>query len=600
MVIKKKPMIDPALSLALTVHRNAGVYALLLGSGVSRSAGVPTGWEIVESLIRKLALLKGVACDPDPQTWYRKEFGREPDYSEILDEVAKSPAERMQVLRGYFEPTEEERLEGLKLPTPAHRSIASLIAKKYIRVVVTTNFDRLFETALADVGVPPVVISTGDAAQGALPLAHSPCTIIKINGDYLDPRLRNTSDELSSYDDATKRLLDQVFDEYGLIVCGWSGDWDTALRGALERCSTRRFTTYWASLGSLTQKAQDLVNLRQAAVLAILGADEFFTGLLDRVSALEDMSLSDVLSARVAVSRMKKYLADTTKQINLHDLLTSETERTHAALMGPHFAATKGLRARVNSYESALETILGLMICGVFWGSSHNDALLLRCYKRIADQEMSQRPVVPELSRYPGLFLLYGVGVAACAAHNYRFLRSILGLKVRHVAYRGEQSVAAVLDDEFVFTKYDQAQVLGGKYMCEHLFEVLREPLREYLPSDYEYERAFDWFEYLLCLCHCDAAVTRSTLADMKAQDAKFYLPASIGCFGLNNAPAPRSAIQAETELRSGEPRPEKVAAILGAGFFESGGQHDDKYREVKAAFDRFVALKRAGLIASY
>jgi hypothetical protein len=453
---------------------------------------------------------------------------------------------------------------------------------------------------MVDVGIEPVVISTGDAALGTLPLAHSLYTIIKVNGDYLDTRLRNTSDELSSYDEATRRLLDQVLDEYGLIVCGWSGDWDTALRGALERCSTRRFTMYWASRGRLTQKAQDLVNLRQATVMPIPGADEFFTELLDRVSALEEMAISDVVSAKVAVARMKRYLADTTQQINLHDLLTSETERTHALLAGPNFAATKDLRARVNSYESTLETVLRLMICGVFWGAAHHDPLLLRCYKRIADQEVSLQPPVPEPTRYPGLFLLYGIGVAACAAHNYRFLHSILGLKVRHVAYRGEQSVAAVLDDESVLDKYSQAQVLGGRYMCEHLFEVLREPLREYVPSDYEYQQTFDWFEYLFCLCHCDAAVTRSTLAD-KARDPNFLLPASVGCFGFHNAPAHRRAIQAETELRSGEPYPERVAAILRAGFFESGGQmHDDKYREVKAAFDRFVALQRSGLIAPY
>lgn len=35
-------MIDPSLSLAISVQSNPGVFALLLGSGVSRSAGMPT------------------------------------------------------------------------------------------------------------------------------------------------------------------------------------------------------------------------------------------------------------------------------------------------------------------------------------------------------------------------------------------------------------------------------------------------------------------------------------------------------------------------------------------------------------------------------
>src|ERR1022692_4844100 len=58
------------------------------------------------------------------------------------------PPKRMQLLRGYFEPSEQEREEGRKLPTAAHRAIAQLIAKGYVQVVVTTNFDQLLEQAL--------------------------------------------------------------------------------------------------------------------------------------------------------------------------------------------------------------------------------------------------------------------------------------------------------------------------------------------------------------------------------------------------------------------------------------------------------------------
>ncbi len=143
-----------------------------------------------------------------------------------MHQIAKSPSERSRLLREFFEPTEEQHAEGRKRPTPAHHAIAALVARGYIRVIVTTNFDRLLELALADIGIQPVVISTADAANGALPLTHSRCSIIKINGDYLDTRIRNTSDELERYDESSERLLGQVFDEYGLIVAGWSAEWD--------------------------------------------------------------------------------------------------------------------------------------------------------------------------------------------------------------------------------------------------------------------------------------------------------------------------------------------------------------------------------------
>src|ERR1700694_2557613 len=59
----ERDMIGSSLSLPMSVHSNPGVYALLIGSGVSRSSGVPTGWEIVIELIRRLAKMKGEECD---------------------------------------------------------------------------------------------------------------------------------------------------------------------------------------------------------------------------------------------------------------------------------------------------------------------------------------------------------------------------------------------------------------------------------------------------------------------------------------------------------------------------------------------------------
>src|SRR5436305_10385121 len=133
-------MIDPLVSLAFSVYSNKGVYALLLGSGISRSSGIPTGWDIVIDLIKKVAALYNEDASADPEGWYRQKFNEEPDYSKLLDAIAKTPSERNQLLKGYFEPTEEEREQNLKVPTAAHKAIADLIARGYIKVIITTNF----------------------------------------------------------------------------------------------------------------------------------------------------------------------------------------------------------------------------------------------------------------------------------------------------------------------------------------------------------------------------------------------------------------------------------------------------------------------------
>jgi hypothetical protein len=280
--------IDPILSLSFSMSASPGAYALLLGSGISRSAGIPTGWEITLELIKNIAIAKGGAAPANPDQWYLKEYETEPSYSGLLDQLAKSKADRSNYLKTFFEPSEEERIQNIKMPSRAHRAIANMVSKKHIRVIITTNFDRLLEQALEDVSIRPVVISTGDQVKGAPPLVHTPCVILKVNGDYLDNRIRNTTQELETYEPATIALLEQIFDEFGLVVCGWSGDWDIALCNSIMRSPSRRYVTYWATKGTLSQSANRIVNNKGAIPLQIDDADSFFETLEEKINALEE------------------------------------------------------------------------------------------------------------------------------------------------------------------------------------------------------------------------------------------------------------------------------------------------------------------------
>jgi hypothetical protein len=47
-------MIDPFVSMAFSLYSNPGAYALLVGSGLSRAARIPIGWEVVTDLVEKI------------------------------------------------------------------------------------------------------------------------------------------------------------------------------------------------------------------------------------------------------------------------------------------------------------------------------------------------------------------------------------------------------------------------------------------------------------------------------------------------------------------------------------------------------------------
>ena len=190
-------------------------------------------------LVRRVAMAKGVEEQDDWVKWYVEAEGKEPDCLEVLAQVASTSTERRAILHPYIEPSEEDREEGRKIPASGHSAFARLVQQGYVRVIVTTNFDRLMETALREIGIEPTVITSPDRLGGAEPLTHSTCFILKLHGDYKDTRILNTDEELNAYPDPYNKVLDRIFDEHGLIVCGWSGEWDYAPSSTLYKICSR-------------------------------------------------------------------------------------------------------------------------------------------------------------------------------------------------------------------------------------------------------------------------------------------------------------------------------------------------------------------------
>ena len=501
--------IDPILSLAITLHTNKGCYAALLGSGISRSSGIPTGWDIILDLIGRVAATNGEVCEPEPNKWYIGKYGKEPNYSELLSTVAKSPTERRNLLRGYFEPTHDESEEGKKAPTKAHKALAKLVEQGFVKVIVTTNFDRLMEQALEAIRITPQVISTSSDASGTIPIQNSPCTIIKVHGDYRDTRIKNSTEELGTYDAEINTLLDRVFDEYGLIICGWSGDWDQALRDALKRRKGRRFSTYWIVRGEPSPKALDLINHMAAGVVRTSGADEFFEDLSGRVQSLDDISRKHPLSASVAVATLKRYLAKDEHRIQLADLIKTETENAYAKLVNADFFGKQypndkdGYRQKFDYYNSSLETLVSLIANGCYWGKEEHVNVWVRAIERFARSGqaiLGTTTYHPDLRSYPGTLLLYAGGVAAVLERNYTTLESIFKAN----SYRlGEDQISILEHLRRDHGSLEAARVLEGDQNAsrsDYLYKQMRKIVTLLEPDESELQMAFDRFECFVAL----------------------------------------------------------------------------------------------------
>ena len=120
--------------LALSIFSSKGVYEFLLGSGISRNSGIPTGWDIVLDLIKKIAKLENEDCGAHPDEWYRTKYREEPDYSALLEKLALTPTERLNILKAYFETSEQDDEVQLKQPTKGWINHSKMIPLNHLKL----------------------------------------------------------------------------------------------------------------------------------------------------------------------------------------------------------------------------------------------------------------------------------------------------------------------------------------------------------------------------------------------------------------------------------------------------------------------------------
>ncbi|MDG4718853.1 MULTISPECIES: SIR2 family protein [Thalassospira] len=586
---------DPTTQLAFSVYENKGVFAVLLGSGLSRSAEIPTGWEITLDLVRRVALTKGVEDQSDWTKWYRDETGQEPNYSTLLEEIATSPAERRAILHRYIEPDEDDREEGRKIPTEAHHAIASLVRSGHIRVIITTNFDRLMENALREQGIEPTVVSSADALAGAEPLTHSRCYLLKLHGDYKDSRILNTDQELSSYPDSYNKLLDRIFDEHGLIICGWSGEWDHALRAAFLRAPNRRYPVYWAARGKLGGGATELAEHRDAKTVAVNGADEFFRSLQQRVETLEQSQRQNPLSVELLVSSAKRYLAKSEYRIQLDELFTQEFERLLIQLRDDQLSPQgrydpEQFRFRVALYEALTEPLARMVGVLGRWGDGSELPLALDIigglHRRAVNIRSGSRVWIG-LSAYPAVLVFTAYAVALTRSQRWSSLHALLDAPLSREYGKTENLVSTLFLQAWGEPREDVWKQLEGFEnrrcpLSDHLFDVLSVWKSSFIGVSSEFNLTFDRFETLATLAYFE----RYSEEDMEKAivskpDAVFAgMPIGRAVYHDDSAMTLINDLQLD----------ETIVALLNAGFARNSRRYLELFVE---NFKRYVGSSR-------
>jgi hypothetical protein len=510
--------VEPADQLAFALRSAPRLFACLIGSGASRAAGVPTGWEVVLDLVRRHAAQldekEREAARENPERWYRERYQTEPDYAEVVERLAPTTDLQRSLLAPYFvvrDPATGEERE--HAPTAAHLAIAELVRKGYLRTIVTTNFDRLIESALKQAGLADVdVVSSAAEAETAPPFHASECFVFKLHGDWRDTTLRNSREALSAYPPELATLLQRVLDEHGLVVCGWSALYDTALQQALSK-RKRRLPVYW-----IDPKPAEatLVRMRElGAVHVAMNADRFFERLELATAALERYHPPERMDADVLVLKAKR-LIEAKRAMALDELVEDATRALCRWIEGelapsaepadPSTARLDRARALLEECERAATPLARLLITLGRYGAGAEAAgrslsALLRAAKAATERQTRGEAPWPAFFGYPPVLAAYAYGVACGFRDDWR-----PAIVAARDAGSGESESELVLppaiqDDleTLALPKYGDAPP-PGLYFCNRIADWLAALASEWIPRRAQLDPVFDRFDVIVAV----------------------------------------------------------------------------------------------------
>ncbi|MFA5066035.1 MAG: SIR2 family protein [Dehalococcoidia bacterium] len=311
-------MIDPILPLSISMAEGKSVYALLLGSGVSIEAGVPTGRDIFWETMRLIYRETGSKDDDEAKLkeWFEASEYATYTYSDILGALFPAIGDRHQFVAKHFDG---------KVPGPSHKLVAEMVEQGLVKAIVTTNFDPLMEHALDEKKISYCVVASDEDVQNVIPLEHSKCWIMKVHGDYRQQTIRNTPAELASLSPGITAKFKEIVDRHGLVVIGYGGT-DRGVMSVLEG-RFPRYTLYWVSRnGQVNEAVKSIIMKQDGRVIQASTASAFLSELIRRSQSYAITETGDTVTDAIRLAKTLAYRND-------RMLFKDETKRLRRGLL---------------------------------------------------------------------------------------------------------------------------------------------------------------------------------------------------------------------------------------------------------------------------
>ena len=255
--------------------QNAPHLMWFLGAGTSRTAGLPTAMDIIWDLKHRYYCLhenqdmqshdiNNSAIKQKIQAYMDSKGFPAPlspeEYSFYFDLMFRNDDEAQQ--RYIHEAFANEKVS-LNI---GHRVLAALMEMGQARIVFTTNFDGVIETAFAAVtgkNLSTFHLEGSYAALDSLNTERFPL-YAKVHGDFRYQSIKNLTEDLRSNDSEIQKCFLAAATRYGLVVSGYSGRDDNVMsmfRDALGQNNAFPQGLFWTvpRISGATENVRQLI-----------------------------------------------------------------------------------------------------------------------------------------------------------------------------------------------------------------------------------------------------------------------------------------------------------------------------------------------------
>ncbi|MGD0232722.1 MAG: SIR2 family protein [Syntrophorhabdales bacterium] len=256
-------------------QQNATLLMWFLGAGVSRSAGMPTATDIIWDLKRRYYCLKE---NQDFQSHNTNNQAIKRKIQEYMDSKGFSAEGSPEEYSFYFDLTFgkdydrqqtyiNDQLAPKKISLNiGHRVMGAFLEMGLARVLFSTNFDEVIETAFSSVtgkSLSAFHLEGSYAALDALNAERFPI-YAKVHGDFRYKNIKNLSDDLVKNDAEIQKCFLAASTRYGVVVSGYSGRDANVMamfRSALEQNNAFPKGLFWTTprLSDVAEPVTELI-----------------------------------------------------------------------------------------------------------------------------------------------------------------------------------------------------------------------------------------------------------------------------------------------------------------------------------------------------